>query len=583
MSYVNAGPRSVVDGDPLDTPNGAVTSAGFNNFDPVFTANFNTDWMLGWNYFPNNYADPANAMVRFRLQPGSGQLNVIMATREAGGDFVDRVSGSIAYTLGDDIALQVTRNEAGLISLLTSGSISIVSATPPHPIVVNEGLIHWGNTTPGSDMVLKSISYIEAAPANSDPVLDTPQADISVVETTSGVIADISSNVSDADLDTLTYSVSPALPAGMTLNTTTGVISGNGSIAVTAAADHTFTADDGNGGTPATDVVSIEVTAVSAETIALIVASLPAWSNFLPGTHTISVEWDGGTVTFDHEFTLPAGWSIIQSNGYSGTVLAEHAFDTYGITLTSSDFIVTEGFTADAAGNIVSGTEGNIRYWDASQAKYTTESVYTTTNSQPTIVPTINNGGVTSISIDEGDTYSDPAWTWADDVVSGQDVSWSGDVVDPNTPGVYTRTASASNSVGSATPINYIVTVVAASANLPTINGPTPPQLEISLSADDNILFASHAQVQAWMALWSAVDVDSNSVAVSFDVPASMNVLDSPVSVTVTAIDSQSRVRTAQTSIVITQLSATHSAPLLVPGSPSQYEQRGGRFYEVND
>lgn len=162
MSYVNAGPRSVVDGDPLDSPNGAVTSEGFNNFSLPYTASFDTDWMLGWNYFPNDYSNPANAMVRFRQQPGSGALNVIMATREANGDFADRNSGSIPYVLGEDIDLRPTRNQAGLIALM-SGATTIVSATPPHPIVVNEGILHWGNTTPGSDMVLTNINYAEAA------------------------------------------------------------------------------------------------------------------------------------------------------------------------------------------------------------------------------------------------------------------------------------------------------------------------------------------------------------------------------------------------------------------------------------
>lgn len=380
MSYVNAGPVSVTDGDPLDTPNGSVTSAGFNDFSLPYTTSFDTDWMLGWNYFPNDYSVPANAMVRFRLQPGSGLLNVIMATREAGGDFVDRNSGSIAYTLGDDIDLQVTRNAGGLISLV-SGATTIVSATPPHPIAVNEGYIHWGNTTPGSAMVLTNINYVEAAPANSDPVLDTPHADVSITENAVGSI-DFGANFSDADLDTLSFSISPdiSLLTGWSFNTTTGVASHDGTQAVASSVNYTITADDGNGGTPATDVVAIEVTAVSAETIALIVASLPAWSNFLPGTHTISVEWDGGTVTFDHEFTLPAGWSMVQANGAgsgSDTSLAKHFLDTYGITVTASDYYAfTAEVTVGADGEPDTATDFTARLWDDSAGQWTTAYSY---------------------------------------------------------------------------------------------------------------------------------------------------------------------------------------------------------------
>ena len=99
---------------------------------------------------------------------------------------------------------------------------------------------------------------LEEAQPNQDPVLDTPISDITF---SAGVAdsEDVSGNFSDANSDPLTYGISPALPSGLSLNTSTGVITADGTQVVTAAADYTITADDGNGGTPASDVVSIEV------------------------------------------------------------------------------------------------------------------------------------------------------------------------------------------------------------------------------------------------------------------------------------------------------------------------------------
>lgn len=67
----------------------------------------------------------------------------------------------------------------------------------------------------------------------------------------------------------------------------------------------------------------------------------------------------------------------------------------------------------------------------------------------PTVAPTIDTGGQTSTSIEADTSYSDPAWTASDDLGTVP-VTWSG-VVDTSTPGTYTRTATATNDVGTTT------------------------------------------------------------------------------------------------------------------------------------
>ena len=201
-------------------------------------------------------AVPAIQTVTGLASPGDAWPHSITFTGATAGEtafFIGRASQPDTNTWTGATEFDDTINGGGFATTLASFS------------VVSSGNVTAGITADGGTSYVTSIlAFSIASPggANTDPVLDTPQADISVPANTSGTIADISGNFSDADSDTLTYSVSPALPTGMTLNVTTGVISGNSSITVTAAANYTFTADDAGGGTLPTDIVSIEVTAL---------------------------------------------------------------------------------------------------------------------------------------------------------------------------------------------------------------------------------------------------------------------------------------------------------------------------------
>lgn len=171
-------------------------------------------------------------------------LAIAVASHQNGTAIVNSIDES--YTIDEQHFGNAGGSGASFIAHKNLGAIAETSPT-----------VTWG----GTPKAVGLLSVFGQTAVNSDPTLDTPIDDISVVETTTGTISDISTNFSDANLDTLTYSVSPALPSGMTLNTSTGVISGDGSLTITAAADYTFSASDGNGGTDATDVVSVEVTA----------------------------------------------------------------------------------------------------------------------------------------------------------------------------------------------------------------------------------------------------------------------------------------------------------------------------------
>lgn len=131
---------------------------------------------------------------------------------------------------------------------------SIVSTTPP--------ATHAQSGTGTTAISLYAVTE-DFIPVNYDPVLDTPQADVTIQEGQTGTI-DLGANFSDANAgDTLTYSISPAMSAGFSFNTATGVIAYNGSQAVAAAKTYTVICSDGQGGSPATDSFSITVVTAS--------------------------------------------------------------------------------------------------------------------------------------------------------------------------------------------------------------------------------------------------------------------------------------------------------------------------------
>ena len=78
---------------------------------------------------------------------------------------------------------------------------------------------------------------------------------------------------------------------------------------------------------------------------------------------------------------------------------------------------------------------------------------------QATTLPAISDTDGVSVEVSLGGTYSDPLWTWRDDVSTDNPVTWSGDLVNVNETGSYTRTATATNNVGTVTE-TYMVTVL---------------------------------------------------------------------------------------------------------------------------
>jgi CSLREA domain-containing protein len=133
---------------------------------------------------------------------------------------------------------------------------------------------------------------------------------------------------------TLTYSVSPALPAGLTFNTSTGTITGTPTT-VSAATTYTVTVTDTNGATK-TNTFSLTVNGAVAATQVIAAKVL---TDGQPPTSFTPVTGAGGSGTLSYSISpaLPAGLSISTSTGaVTGSPSVTSAATTYTVTVTDS-------------------------------------------------------------------------------------------------------------------------------------------------------------------------------------------------------------------------------------------------------
>jgi Putative Ig domain len=142
------------------------------------------------------------------------------------------------------------------------------------------------------------------------------------------------------------YSVGPALPAGLSLNSATGVISGTPT-AVTTAASYTVTAT--NAGGAATATVSITVNVAGPGQVSYSSPGYSYTANVSP--ITLTPGWTGGAPTnWQISPVLPAGLTFDNSTGaIDGTPTAASAPTSYAITATNATGKATTNLTLAVA------------------------------------------------------------------------------------------------------------------------------------------------------------------------------------------------------------------------------------------
>ncbi len=195
---------------------------------------------------------------------------------------------------------------------------------------ITAGISPDGGVAYHTNIIGLSLSAPAGAP-NADPVLDTPQDDVVIQEGETGTIT---ADFSDADLDTLTYSISPdiTLVTGFGFSTANGSITYDGSQVEATAVSYTITADDGQGGTPATDTFTITV--------------IEATSTITSVSNTVA----GGTITVNTGGETDLTTATINSLVYAGLTLAD-------VTVIDADTLTAtlplDGFDLLAANDLV--------------------------------------------------------------------------------------------------------------------------------------------------------------------------------------------------------------------------------------
>ena len=181
------------------------------------------------------------------------------------------------------------------------------------------------------------------------------------------------------------WSVSPSLPSGLSLDSSTGAISGTPS-AVTSSATYTVTATNTGGSTTAD--VTIEVNDVAPSSLVYSPDSFTLTKGTAMTTVTPTVS--GGTITsWSISPSLPAGLSLDSSTGaISGTPTAVTSSATYTVTASNSG-----GSTTDDVTIVVNDVAPSSLTYSPNSFTLTKGTAMTT------VTPTANGGPVTSWSV----------------------------------------------------------------------------------------------------------------------------------------------------------------------------------------
>ena len=185
------------------------------------------------------------------------------------------------------------------------------------------------------------------------------------------------------------YSVSPALPLGLSLNPATGVISGT-PVAVTASAAYTFTATNSAG--DATDAINITVNAAVVAPSNLTYAVNPATYTVGTAITANTPSSSGGDVTaYSVSPALPLGLSLNTSTGaISGIPTTVDAAATYTVTASNSAGQATAGLNITVNAAVVAPS--NLTY-AVNPATYTVGTAITANT------PSSSGGDVTAYSV----------------------------------------------------------------------------------------------------------------------------------------------------------------------------------------
>ncbi|WP_414055463.1 Ig-like domain-containing protein [Macrococcus equi] len=424
----------------------------------------------------------------------------------------DQAMAPITVTVNDPTATTtVTGLPAGVTYDPTTGVISGVPTTPgAYPVTVTS-VDPSGNTmTETFNIIVTDVTSSVIAPiADVTTPEDKPMAPITVT----------------VDDPTATTTVT-GLPAGVTYDPTTGVISGTPTEPGTYPV--TVTSVDPNGNT-STEVFTITVTDVTAPVIAPIAdVTTPEDQAITPIAVTVDDKSATTTVT-----GLPVGVTYDPSTGFITGTPTEPG--TYPVTVTSVDqygntttvnFVIT---VTDVTAPIITPAVADV----------------TTPEDKPMtpVTVTVNDptAATTATGLPAGVTY-DPATG----IISGT----------PTEPGTYPVTITATDAAGNTSSDTFIITVTDVTAPIITpISDVTTPEDEpmapITVTVNDSTATTTVTALPAGVTFDPATGVISGTPTEPGTYP-----------VTVTSTDGAGNTTTETFNIIVTDVTPVHITPI---------------------
>lgn len=258
------------------------------------------------------------------------------------------IGTTLAWKAFDFTNLVLTDNQLYFIRIESSSVDGLVKAAIHNTNVYTNGSYH---SSSGTADITRDVAFQIASGANVDPIVSIPISNQTATEDAAYTFQFNSGTFSDADVgDTLTYTArmadGSALPSWLSFNSATRTFSGTPTNADVGTISIRVTADDGNGGTPASDTFDLQVLNTNdAPTVANPIPNQNATEdspfNFTFASNTFADQDVGNTLTYSAQLAgggaLPS-WITFDSatRTFTGTPLNAHV-GTLSLDVIASD------------------------------------------------------------------------------------------------------------------------------------------------------------------------------------------------------------------------------------------------------